>query len=44
MQTVFSGAVLFLGVIQMSKFNTLLLERLSYFMSPVDKLIVSADM
>ena len=46
MQTVFSDAVLFLGVkqMQMSKFNTLLLQRLANFMSSVDKLIVSADM
>ena len=46
MQTVFSYAVLFLGVkqMQMSRFNTLLLQRLANFMSSVDKLIVSADM
>ena len=46
MQTVFSDAVLFLGVkqMQMSKFNTLPLQRLANFMSSVDKLIVSADM
>ena len=46
MQTVFSDAVLFLGVkqMQMSKFNTLLLQRLANFMSSVDKLIASADM
>ena len=46
MQTVFSDAVLFLGVkqMQMSKFNTLLLHRLANFMSSVDKLIVSTDM
>ena len=35
MQTVFSDAVLFLGVMQMSKFNTLLLHRLANFMSSV---------
>ena len=46
MQTVFSDAVLFSGVkqMQMSKFNTLLLQRLANFMSSEDKLIVSADM
>ena len=44
MQTVFSDAVLFLGVKQMQifKFNTLLLQRLANSMSSVDKLIVSA--
>ena len=37
---------LFLGVkqMQMSKFNTLLLQRLDNFISSLDKLIVSADM
>ena len=46
MQTVFLDAVLFLGVKQMklSKFNTLLLQRLANCMSSVDKLIVSPDM
>ena len=46
MQTVFSDAVLFLWVkqMQMSKLNTLLLQRLANFMSSIDKLIVSADM
>ena len=46
MQTVFSDAVLFLGVkqMQMSKFNILLLQRLANFMSSVDILILSADM
>ena len=46
MQTVFSDAVLVLGVkqMQMSKFNALLLQRLANFVSSVDKLIVSADM
>ena len=45
MQTVFLDAVLFLGIkqMQMSKFNTLLLQRLANFMSSVDKLIVSYE-
>ena len=44
--SIFGISVLFLGVkqMQMSKFNTLLLQRLANFMSSVDKLIVSADM
>ena len=46
MQTVFSDVVLFSGVKQMkmSKFNTLLLQRLDNFMSSIDKIIVSANM
>ena len=46
MQTVFLDAVLFLQVkqIQMSKFNTLLLQSLANFMLSVDKLIASDDM
>ena len=45
MQTVFSDAVLLLGVkqMQMSKFNFLLLQRLANFMSSADKLIESTD-
>ena len=45
-QAVFSDAVLFLGVkqMQMSKFNSLLLQRLANFMSSIDTLIISADM
>ena len=45
MQTVFLDAVLFLGIkqMQMSKFNSLLLQRLANFMSSVDKLIVSYE-
>ena len=43
-QAVFSDAVLGVKQMQMSMFNTLLLQRLANFMSSVDNLIVSADM